>query len=137
MTEIIVRGYHLDGYQHVNNARYLEFLEEARWACLADDIDYFMQRQIAWIVANININYRIPALLGQYLIIETTVSKIGNKSSVLSQIIRCKETGNIIIDAEVTFVLFDTKANKSLAIKGDILNKLVDSQEKLAKTCMA
>lgn len=30
MTEIIVRGYHLDGYQHVNNARYLEFLEEDR-----------------------------------------------------------------------------------------------------------
>ena len=30
-TQIKVRGYHLDGYQHVNNARYLEFLEEARW----------------------------------------------------------------------------------------------------------
>ncbi len=30
-TQIKVRGYHLDVYQHVNNARYLEFLEEARW----------------------------------------------------------------------------------------------------------
>lgn len=29
-TQIKVRGYHLDVYQHVNNARYLEFLEEAR-----------------------------------------------------------------------------------------------------------
>lgn len=28
-TQIKVRGYHLDVYQHVNNARYLEFLEEA------------------------------------------------------------------------------------------------------------
>lgn len=28
-TFIKVRGYHLDVYQHVNNARYLEFLEEA------------------------------------------------------------------------------------------------------------
>ncbi|EAO9459728.1 acyl-ACP thioesterase domain-containing protein, partial [Raoultella planticola] len=25
-TQIKVRGYHLDVYQHVNNARYLEFL---------------------------------------------------------------------------------------------------------------
>lgn len=25
-----MRSYHLDGYGHVNNARYLEFLEEAR-----------------------------------------------------------------------------------------------------------
>ena len=30
-TKIKVRGFHLDVYQHVNNARYLEFLEEARW----------------------------------------------------------------------------------------------------------
>lgn len=30
-TQIKVRGYHLDVYQHVNNARYPEFLEEARW----------------------------------------------------------------------------------------------------------
>ena len=26
-TKIKVRGFHLDVYQHVNNARYLEFLE--------------------------------------------------------------------------------------------------------------
>ncbi|XLM23374.1 thioesterase, partial [Chromobacterium piscinae] len=30
-TRIKVRGYHLDLFGHVNNARYLEFLEEARW----------------------------------------------------------------------------------------------------------
>jgi len=134
MTEIIVRGYHLDGYQHVNNARYLEFLEEDRWECLAEDIDYFMQQKIAWVVANININYRLPALLGQHLVIETTVDKIGNKSSILSQIIRCKETNKIIIDAEVTFVLFDMKTNKSLPIVDDLLQKLLDSQAKLALT---
>ena len=133
MTEIIVRGYHLDGYQHVNNARYLEFLEEARWECLSEDIDYFMQKKIAWIVANININYRLPALLGQHLVIETTIDKIGNKSSILSQIIRCKETNKIIIDAEVTFVLFDMKTNKSLPIIDDLLQKLLTSQAKLAQ----
>ncbi len=31
-TTVKVRGYHLDIYQHVDNACYLEFLEEARWA---------------------------------------------------------------------------------------------------------
>ncbi len=28
-THIKVRGFHIDVFQHVNNARYLEFLEEA------------------------------------------------------------------------------------------------------------
>ncbi|BBI61564.1 hypothetical protein HSBAA_28700 [Vreelandella sulfidaeris] len=30
-VQLRVRGYHLDGYGHVNNARYLEFMEEGRW----------------------------------------------------------------------------------------------------------
>ena len=29
--EIKVRGFHIDIFSHVNNARYLEFMEEARW----------------------------------------------------------------------------------------------------------
>lgn len=65
-TYIKVRGYHLDVYQHVNNARYLEFLEEARWEWL-EDLDAFhwmTQNNIAFIVVNININYRKPAVLG-------------------------------------------------------------------------
>lgn len=38
-TLIKVRGYHLDIYQHVNNARYLEFLEEGRWAAFEKNLD--------------------------------------------------------------------------------------------------
>ena len=40
-TIIKVHGYHLDVYQHVNNARYLEFLEEARWNALEDGMPLF------------------------------------------------------------------------------------------------
>lgn len=59
-TQIKVRGYHLDVYQHVNNARYLEFLEEARWDGLenSDSFQWMTARNIAFVVVNININYR-------------------------------------------------------------------------------
>lgn len=47
-TQIKVRGYHLDVYQHVNNARYLEFLEEARWDGLenSDSFQWMTARNI-------------------------------------------------------------------------------------------
>lgn len=38
-TRIKVRGYHLDLFQHVNNARYLEFMEEGRWAFFDEFFD--------------------------------------------------------------------------------------------------
>lgn len=65
-TFIKVRGYHLDVYQHVNNARYLEFLEEARWEWLENEAGFrwMTENNIAFIVVNININYRSPAVLG-------------------------------------------------------------------------
>ena len=30
-TDINIRGYHIDVFGHMNNARYLELMEEARW----------------------------------------------------------------------------------------------------------
>ena len=68
-TQIKVRGYHLDVYQHVNNARYLEFLEEARWDGLenSESFQWLTAHNIAFVVVNININYRRPAVLGDVL----------------------------------------------------------------------
>lgn len=131
MTEIIVRGYHLDGYQHVNNARYLEFLEEARWDCMSDDMSALVKHNAGFVVVNININYRSPGLLHQHLVVESLISKLGENSGVVSQVIRCKETGNIVIDAQTTFVLFDLKKNTVLPISGELKECLVLCQQRL------
>ena len=47
-TPIKVRGYHLDLYGHVNNARYLEFLEEARWAYFEPPTAWNGSPNLAW-----------------------------------------------------------------------------------------
>lgn len=131
MTEIIVRGYHLDGYQHVNNSRYLEFLEEARWECMSQDMSTLVKHNAGFVVVNININYRSPGLLHQHLIVESQISKLGANSGVVSQVIRCKETGNVVIDAQTTFVLFDLKENSVLAIEGELKECLITCQQRL------
>ena len=71
--EIKVRGFHTDMFGHVNNARYLEFFEEARWEFLEQFIDYkeWTKLGLAFIVANININYRQPSVLNDVLKIES------------------------------------------------------------------
>jgi len=132
MTEIIVRGYHLDGYQHVNNARYLEFLEEARWECMTQDMETLVAHNAGFVVVNININYRAPGLLHQHLIVETQISKLGSNSGIVSQVIRCKETSNVVVDAQSTFVLFDLKANKVLPIEGELQDCLQGCQKRLS-----
>jgi thioesterase-3 len=114
-SEIIVRGYHLDMFRHVNNARYLEFLEEGRWAYLDANPRLFHQLEDAYFfVVNININYRKAATLGDLLVVQTDLSKIGTTSGVMRQEIVNKKTGDSIIDADVTFVIVDKVSRKPL-----------------------
>jgi thioesterase-3 len=121
-TLIKVRGYHLDIYQHVNNARYLEFLEEARWGYLEDsgDIEWFAKHKLAWIIVNININYRVAATMGDTLQVFTRFSKIGGKSAVVTQEVRIVGKDAIAADAQVTIVCLDQKTGKPIAIEGEL-----------------
>jgi thioesterase-3 len=130
-TQIKVRGYHLDFYQHVNNARYLEFLEEARWEGLENTagFQWMTANNIAFIVVNININYRRPAVLGDVLRIDSSLQQINGKSGVLSQVVKLEPEGEIVADALLTFVCIDLKTQKSVPLEGELREKLVQMME--------
>lgn len=123
-----VYGYHLDLYGHVNNARYLEFLEAARW----DFIEAHMPLSelnrlgIAFLVVNIDINYRRPVGLGQLLEIQTSMGHISTKSARVNQKIILSDRNEQVADATVTFVILDNRTKKVQPITGelkDMLNK--------------
>ena len=124
--EIKVRGYHVDFYGHVNNARYLEFLEEARWVAVEESMDVrdIMQNGYTFNVVNISINYRRPAVPNDVLIIETGLSEISSRSAVIRQTVKLKGTDNIIADADVTFVMYDIRQKKAAVLEGELLTLL-------------
>jgi thioesterase-3 len=130
-TRIKVRGYHLDLYSHVNNARYLEFLEEARWTFFEDraDLPRFMASGIALIVVNINIDYRYPATMGDELVIESSIKSISNRSAVIHQRVLLAGKDTVVADADVTFVAFDSKQGKAVQIGGELKALLESMQE--------
>ena len=125
-TQIKVRGFHLDVYQHVKNARYHEFLDEALWERLEhhESIQWMTAHNIAFVVVNININYRRPAVLGDLLTVTSHVQQINGKSGVLSQVVTLEPEGQVVADALVTFVCIDLKTQKALALEGELREKL-------------
>ncbi len=125
-TIIKVRGYHLDVYQHVNNARYLEFLEEARWEGLENTVffNWITEKNIAFIVVNININYRSAAVLGDVLCITSQLQQLNRKSGVLQQSVTLEPDGRVVADALITFVCIDLTTKQILPIEGDLSTRL-------------
>ena len=126
--DIKIRGYHLDVFGHVNNARYLEFLEEARWAAFEKtaDLEVLARKGQAFTVVNININYRRPALLNDVLTVETSITEWRRRSAVIRQEVKNKEGGELVADAEVIFVIFDTRKQKTAVLEGELLKMLED-----------
>lgn len=125
-TEIVTRGYHMDIFGHVNNARYLEFLEEERWAQLEANIDLedWAARGLIFMVVNININYRKAVGPGKRLVVSTAVEKVRHRSMVLKQEICLKPGGELVADALVTFVVAQ-KSGGLVAMDGDIKASLM------------
>jgi len=120
--EIKVRGFHIDVFSHVNNARYLEFMEEARWVVLEEYIGFKRMKTlgIIFVVVNININYRKAVSMGDRLELYLGLHKIGSKSAVFHQEIRLKGEDTVVADAQVTFVFADANSGKAVRIDDEI-----------------
>lgn len=112
---IRVRNYHLDGYGHVNNARYLEFLEEARWAFfeehgLLSEIDGLML-----VVVRTDIRYRRAAVDGDILRFEGRLKELTSRHIILTQNI-VLSSGKNAVEAESTLMVVSAENGRSISI---------------------
>ncbi|MDF7676610.1 thioesterase family protein [Neisseriaceae bacterium ESL0693] len=125
-TNIRVRGYHLDVFQHVNNARYLEFLEEARWQYFEETglTPLFFDHGYGMAVININIHYRRSAGFNDDLTISSWFSRIYPRKAEVTQVIRQKATGQVVVEATVTFVAFDQHTKKAVSFNAALKQRL-------------
>ncbi len=125
LTTIKVRGYHADFYGHVNNARYLEFFEEDRWAHLESkiDLEQWARSGRVFLVVNINVNYRKAVGVGETLLVSTALEKVGRKSAVLRQEIVLQDSRECVADALVTFVVRDGDG-RAMVMDGDLLAEI-------------
>ena len=118
-----VRNYHLDGYGHVNNARYLEFLEEARWAFfeehgLLSEIDGLML-----VVVRTDIRYRRAAVEGDILRFEGRLKELTSRHIILTQNI-VLPSGKNAVEAESTLMVVSAESGRSISIPESLFTLL-------------
>jgi YbgC/YbaW family acyl-CoA thioester hydrolase len=123
-TSIIVRGYELDSYGHVNNAVYLQYLEQARWVFIKDlgILDDMSTEELLLVVIETNIRYLKEANLFDELVIESTV-KQEKPYLVFKQKIYNQKEGAVVSRAIVK-TIFVNKEKMALDIPPTIIKKL-------------
>jgi YbgC/YbaW family acyl-CoA thioester hydrolase len=120
----VVRCTEIDVNGHVNNARYVEYLEWGReeWY----DRHGFAHGRLldlgaVTVVVNINLNLRHPCRQGDLLRIVTWPERRGRTSFVLAQRIE-KTAGVVVADAMITLVMVDPTTGRSRALPEEFVN---------------
>ena len=116
----------LDPQWHVNNVRYLAFLEQGRLKYLIqlglwDGLDF---NRLGMIVADIHISYLEPMLFGQPVRLDLRVGKIGNKSLTFEYQLVDQASERILAKAESIMVAYDYNQQISIRVPDEWRDKM-------------
>jgi thioesterase-3 len=112
--ELLIREQHLDTFGHVNNAKYLEILEEARWELVTRNgfgLAEVQRRKIGPTILEIRLRFQRELRNRQRIIIKTWMESYVGKIGTLGQQI-VDEQGKVCAEATMVIGLFDVTARK-------------------------
>ena len=118
-TPIEIRFADIDAFGHVNNAKYLTFIEQARVKYFNDIVDWLYDwSKEGIILAKAEINFVKPVLFRDEITVLTRCSRLGNKSFDLQyQIMRYKDSEETLMaDGITVMVAFDYVQKKSIVL---------------------
>ena len=119
-----VRFADVDMFGHVNNAKYLTYIESARVAYYSHITGLQDPRQFNMTVARATVDFIRPVFFGQTLRVYTRTGRIGNKSWTLEHELRDAHTGELVATGSTVNVYYDYAAEQSRPIPDDIVRKI-------------
>ncbi len=124
-TSVHVRFSDIDVYGHVNNARFLSYLEEARMSYYREVLFGTKKLpRLGVILAHTCIDYLRPVFLGDTLEVLSRVAKLGNKSYTMEYVF-LKNQEEIVAKAEAVIVSFDFTQNRTVPWSETIRKKII------------
>jgi acyl-CoA thioester hydrolase len=102
----------LDAFNHVNNARYLTFIEQARIEWLESIGAPWVTDEFGPVLAQTLLNYTRPIEYPASIFVELATSKLGNSSITLGHRIVAAD-GTVHCDGHAVTVWIDRRTGKS------------------------
>jgi len=119
---LVVQQDDLDAMNHVNNVRYLQWVQdvaESHWQTVGSPQ---MLENYAWVVINHFIEYKKPAVLGDKILIKTHVHEnTGPKSNRLVRIFRAEDEA-LLAQASTWWCLLDAKSMRPIRVTQELID---------------
>jgi len=111
---IAIREGHLDTFGHVNNARYLEIFEQARWDLITDNgfgLDYVQSSGTGPVILEINLRFLREIKNRQHLLVRSFVDSYEGKIGRMTQLL-IDDSAQICCEGKFVIAQWDTRTRK-------------------------
>lgn len=113
---IAIRWRDLDAFDHVNNATFLTYLEEARLHWLTGIEGIWRDASMQPVLAATNLNFRQPIQWPGEVIVELRVERLGARSLTIGHRILGADAGTLHGDGNAVIVWTDPANGRSIAL---------------------
>lgn len=131
-VEIPVRFRDIDGMQHVNNAVYFSYMEQARSEWYRRTIGIEHVGELDFILARAECDFKAPIGYGETVVVTTWVTEVGTSSFRFRYELRSKATGTLFATGESVQVMYDYAVKKPKPIPPDLRKMLEEEKAKSA-----
>ena len=118
-TPVSLRWSDLDAFNHVNNSRYLTFLEQARIEWFETLDEPWMDDESAPVVASATLNFRRPIAYPAQIAVELFTDKLGTSSVVIGHRIVAAD-GTVHCDGHVVAVWVGRQTGKPVPLPAGV-----------------
>lgn len=125
ITEIQTRFSDFDPLQHLNNSRYLDYIEIARVEAFTKVLGIDL-RKVVGVVRQSKVNYKAPISYGTPLVVTTEVTDVGDSSITLSfKVANKRDHSRVYATVDMVQVTWSVTEQKPIPVP-DLLRDNID-----------
>ncbi len=117
---ITVEQHDLDQLQHVNNVRYIEWIQEISKEHWEKRVSERIKNEVVWVVVSHYVQYRGQARLGDTIKIRTFIAETRGAISVRAVEMRHGDTDSLLVESKTEWCLLSATQLKPMRISEEI-----------------
>jgi len=127
-TTLGIRWRDLDAFNHVNNAMFLSYIEEARLRWLLTIDGEWMHAHAAPVIASIQLDFRLPIGWPGDVVIELRCVRIGSSSlTIAHRVLSAGADGVLYADGHAVLVWMDPATGRSTPLPDPVRRCATDA----------
>lgn len=117
---LALRWRDLDAFNHVNNATFLTYVEEARIRWFESMQEEWATERAAPVLASVQMHYRMPVPYPAEVAVELHIERLGNSSVTIGHRIVSQDGATLHADGHAVMVWVDRASGRPVALPGAV-----------------